>query len=111
MITVHFVSSGIDGEATVQSVPAKAGQSLMQAAVAAGVQGIAADCGGMLTCATCHVFVDAAWRDRLVPPDTDEQSMLDFTAAPREANSRLSCQLVLTEALDGLTVRLPATQY
>jgi 2Fe-2S ferredoxin len=55
--------------------------------------------------------VDAAWRDRLVPPDTDEQSMLDFTAAPREANSRLSCQLVLTEALDGLTVRLPATQY
>ncbi len=111
MITVRFVSAGIDGEGTVQSVPAKAGQSVMQAAVAAGVQGIAADCGGMLTCATCHVFVDAAWRDRLVPPDADEQSMLDFTATPREANSRLSCQLVLTEALDGLTVKLPASQY
>ncbi len=111
MVMVHFVSAGTEGESTVQSVQAKVGLSVMQAAVAAGVRGIAADCGGMLTCATCHVFVDAAWLDRLVPPDEDEQSMLDFTAAPREANSRLSCQLVLTESLDGLTVRLPVSQY
>lgn len=111
MVTVHFVSEGTEGESVAQSVQAKAGLSVMQAAVAAGVKGIAADCGGMLTCATCHVFVDTAWIDRLVPPDEDERSMLDFTAAPREANSRLSCQIALTEALDGLTVRLPATQY
>lgn len=92
-------------------VTGRTGKSLMQAAVAAGVDGIAADCGGCLTCATCHVVVDAEWAARLPAASADEQAMLDMTATPREATSRLSCQIELTAALDGLRVRLPATQY
>ena len=76
-----------------------------------GVDGIAADCGGMLTCATCHVFVREPWASQLPPPGTEELAMLEFTADLRRPNSRLSCQIQLTEALDGLTVDLPATQY
>ena len=83
----------------------------MQAAVEANVPGIAADCGGLLTCATCHVHVRAEWLDRLPPLSDDEATMLAFTASPRQPNSRLSCQLVLSEALDGLVVELPPTQY
>jgi 2Fe-2S ferredoxin len=92
-------------------ITGRTGKSLMQAAVAAGVDGIAADCGGCLTCATCHVVVDGEWAARLPVASTDEQAMLDMTATPREATSRLSCQIELTAALDGLSVRLPATQY
>jgi 2Fe-2S ferredoxin len=94
-----------------QAVAAREGDSLMQAAVAAGVAEIAADCGGMLTCATCHVHVPPAWRDRLPPPSADEDSMLEMTASPRDDGSRLSCQLLITADLDGLEVSLPQTQY
>lgn len=83
----------------------------MQAAVAANMPGIAADCGGLLTCGTCHVLVREPHASALPPPDADELGMLDFTATPRQPNSRLSCQIVLTEALDGLAVDLPASQY
>ena len=83
----------------------------MEAATSADVDGIAADCGGLLTCATCHVYVDATFAALLPPPDADELAMLAFTAVPRQANSRLSCQITLAEALDGITVTLPATQY
>ncbi len=83
----------------------------MQAAQSAGVEGIAADCGGSLTCATCHVMVREPWASQLPPPSADELAMLEFTAAPRLPHSRLACQIQLTEALDGLTVDLPATQY
>jgi len=109
MATVTLNLHTADGPA--QHITGRTGKSLMQAVVAAGMDGIAADCGGCLTCATCHVFVDAAWAARLPAPSTDEVAMLDMTATPREANSRLSCQIELTAALDGLTVRLPATQY
>lgn len=87
------------------------GQSLMRAAVAAGVRGIAADCGGVLSCATCHVIVDADWAARLPPPAADEAAMLEMTAVAREATSRLACQIVLQPALDGLSVHLPDRQY
>jgi 2Fe-2S ferredoxin len=87
------------------------GRSLMRAAQAAGVDGIAADCGGVLSCATCHVIVAPGWAARLPSPDADEAAMLEMTAAPREAGSRLSCQIVLTPAIDGLVARLPDTQY
>jgi len=83
----------------------------MRTAVDAGIDGIAADCGGCLTCATCHVIVDAAWAEKLSPPTDDELAMLEMTAAPRRPTSRLSCQLVLSAELDGLVVQLPATQY
>ena len=87
------------------------GVSLMAAATGAGVPGIAAECGGALRCATCHVVVDPAWAARLPPPAADELAMLELTAAEREATSRLSCQIVLTGALQGLLVRVPDRQY
>lgn len=90
---------------------AREGQSLMQAAVAAGLPGIEADCGGTLSCATCHVYVREPWVAALPPPADDEQAMLDFTASPRRPGSRLSCQLLLTPALDGMAVDLPASQH
>jgi ferredoxin, 2Fe-2S len=87
------------------------GQSLMQAALAADIEGIAADCGGCLTCATCHVYVDEAWLPKLLPPTAQENAMLELTAAQRRSNSRLSCQIRLMPELDGLRVELPDTQY
>lgn len=83
----------------------------MEAAVAANVPGIEADCGGLMTCATCHVLVREPFAARLPPPGPDELAMLEFTASPRHPNSRLSCQIELTEALDGLTVDLPISQH
>jgi 2Fe-2S ferredoxin len=83
----------------------------MRAAVAGGVEAIAADCGGTLSCATCHVLLDEPWRSRLPAPSADEDAMLELTATPREAGSRLSCQIVLDAALNGLVARLPARQY
>lgn len=107
MIKIHLVAAG--GAETTLEV--RTGQSLMQAAVAANVDGIAADCGGLLTCATCHVYVREPFAAQLPPPQADELGMLEFTAAPRRPTSRLSCQIDLQPALDGLTVDLPATQY
>lgn len=93
------------------TVAGREGRSLMRAAQAAGVDGIAADCGGVLSCATCHVMVASEWAARLPPPDADELAMLEMTAAPREPTSRLSCQIVLGADLEGLVARLPDTQY
>lgn len=106
-ITVTLVQP--DG--SQHSVQGRVGQSLMQAAVAVELDGINADCGGLLSCATCHVMFDPDWAARLPDPSVDERSMLEMTAAPREAHSRLSCQITLTPALDGLRARLPDTQY
>ena len=107
MIKVHLVPADGGEALTVQGKP---GQSLMQAAVAANVHGIEAECGGLLTCATCHVYVHEAFADKLPPASQDELGMLEFTASPRKANSRLSCQIALAPELDGLTVDLPPTQ-
>ena len=106
-ITVHLQAAS----GAVHLLRARVGRSLMKEAVSDGVEAIAADCGGSMSCATCHVMVDEPWFGRLPPPLPDELSMLEMTAAPREAGSRLSCQIVLTPGLDGLRVRLPATQY
>ena len=107
MIRVHLVAP--DGSET--TVEGREGDSLMQAAVAANVRGIEADCGGLLTCATCHVYVREPFAGRLPPPAVDELGMLEFTAAAHKANSRLSCQIALAPDLDGLTVDLPDTQH
>ena len=90
---------------------APAGISLMAAATGAGVDGIVAECGGSAICGTCHVYVDAAWLGHLPAPLEAEQVMLDCTASAREPGSRLSCQVMLTDALQGLTVRVPPRQY
>ena len=107
MITVYFVAPG--GATT--ALACKPGQSLMQAATSANLPGIEADCGGLMTCATCHVYVRAPHNAQLPPVSADEAAMLDFTAAPRQPHSRLSCQIDLTDALDGLTVDLPPGQH
>ena len=111
MITIHFVSIDKDGVRRDTPLQTRVGLSLMEAASAHDVEGIAADCGGLLSCATCHVFVSEPWASQLPPASQDEQAMLDFTAVMRTPASRLSCQIKLTASLDGLTVELPATQY
>lgn len=99
----------IEPDGATREVDAAEGQSVMEAAVQNGVQGIDADCGGCCACATCHGYVDDAWLDRLDPPDAVERDMLDF-AFRRQPNSRLTCQLVVQARLDGLLVRLPESQ-
>jgi ferredoxin, 2Fe-2S len=111
MITVHLIPDPAAGAAEPLRIQCKPGQNLMQAAVAANVKGIEGECGGMMTCGTCHVYVQEPYASRLPPRSADEDAMLGFTASPRRANSRLSCQIALTEALDGLTADLPASQY
>jgi 2Fe-2S ferredoxin len=87
-----------------------AGWSLMEGAVKNLVPGIDADCGGACACATCHVYVDPAWLDKLPPKQEMEETMLDFAQDVRP-NSRLSCQITVTPALDGLVVRTPKSQH
>jgi 2Fe-2S ferredoxin len=91
-------------------IEVKAGLTVMEGAVKHNVPGIDADCGGACACATCHVYIDAAWTDKVGSPSAMEESMLDF-AENVEPNSRLSCQIKVTEALDGLVVRMPESQH
>lgn len=86
------------------------GWSVMEGAIQNDVAGIVAECGGGCACATCHVVVANEWASQLPPIGALEGDLLDCTAAPREANSRLSCQLKLTAALSGLTVHIPDRQ-
>lgn len=119
IVTIIFIAAGAhklgsrglnDAQNSI-FVTAKAGKSVMDAATANDVAGIAADCGGSMTCATCHVIVSDEFAGLLPPPTDDELAMLAFTAAPRQTNSRLSCQIKVTAALDGLTLLLPPNQY
>jgi 2Fe-2S ferredoxin len=100
----------IEFNGTAHEVEATLGQSLMRAAVDNGVPGIDADCGGACACATCHVYVDPAWLARTGSRSEMEQSMLSFAAAAQD-NSRLSCQIPMTEALAGIVLRLPEGQH
>ena len=111
MVSIRFIAPQPDGSVRTQEVAAHPGGSVMQAAAGAGIDGIAADCGGMLVCATCHVYVAPEWASRLPAPVEDELAMLEFTAAPRREGSRLCCQIDITAQLDGLTVELPERQY
>lgn len=86
------------------------GMSLMQGAVRAGIEGIDAICSGAVVCATCHVHVAKEWVGRLPTPSTNEARTLDCTVEPDET-SRLSCQILVNDDLDGLVVRVPPTQY
>lgn len=106
MPTVIFVHA--DGRQTEREVPA--GTSLMIAATGGGVEGIVGDCGGVMSCATCHVVVDEAFADRLPPAGDTERQMLDYTAMPRQPTSRLACQIVMNDDLAGLRVRMADPQ-
>jgi 2Fe-2S ferredoxin len=88
---------------------ATVGQSLMQAAVNNGVDGIVADCGGNCSCATCHVYIEGTWPDLVSPASKEERDMIEC-ALHVEEHSRLSCQILVTPALDGLIVRIPVSQ-
>jgi 2Fe-2S ferredoxin len=102
---IQFI--GAKGTETIVDAPE--GWSVMEAAVKNGVSGILADCGGACSCATCHVFVDPAWVDRIPARSDDEEAMLEFAVDPAD-NSRLSCQIKVSAALDGMIVRLPKSQ-
>jgi len=106
MPTIHYIHP--DGRRS--TVEAKAGSSVMEAAIRNNVRGIEAECGGSCSCATCHVYVDPEFLRRLPAPDEMESELLEGVAAEREATSRLSCQIAVTPELDGLTVRIPVRQ-
>lgn len=106
MPTINFILK--DG--TTRAVEAPIGQSVMEAAIRNNVRGIDAECGGSCSCATCHVYVDDAFVDKLPAPDDMEQELLDGVAAERRAGSRLSCQIPLSVELDGIVVSVPAQQ-
>lgn len=91
-------------------VDVKSGLSVMEGAIKHNIPGIDADCGGACACATCHVYVDDAWTDKTGAASVMEESMLDF-AENVQPNSRLSCQIKITDAMDGLTVRMPESQH
>ena len=95
---------------TPHSVEVPVGTTLMRAATDNGVAGIDGDCGGNCACATCHVFVDPAWWTQVGARTAIEEEMLNFAAELRD-NSRLACQIKLTDGLDGLVVGLPEAQH
>lgn len=108
MAKVTYISS--DGES--QSFEIENGESVMRGAMENGIDGIVAECGGGLACATCHCYVDEAWADKAgTPTSQDERDMLEMTAAEIKPTSRLSCQIELSDELDGLIVHLPEAQY
>jgi len=96
-------------DGTVFEIHAEPGTSLMENAVRNSVPGIEAECGGACACATCHVYVDEAWQEEVGSPGAIEADMLDFAYDIRPS-SRLSCQIKIVDALDGLIVRMPERQ-
>lgn len=103
MPQVHWIMG--DGQRISDEV--NNGTNLMDAAQLNGIPGIAGECGGCLSCATCHVVVDPAWWDACPPVDEVENAMLDSVTTPRQACSRLSCQLNASAALDGIVLHVP----
>ncbi len=106
MTKITFVSA--EGQQTI--VDAIDGTSVMQTALDHEISGIQAECGGAMACATCHVYVDAAFQQLTGQATDHETEMLDFAACPVKPESRLSCQIEVSPLLDGLTVHLPESQ-
>ena len=105
MVKITF----IDVEGTARTVEGETGSTVMETAIKHGVPGIEAECGGACACSTCHVYIEEEWREKVGEPSPMEEDMLDFGYDVRE-NSRLSCQIKVTDALDGLVVRTPDKQ-
>jgi ferredoxin, 2Fe-2S len=97
-------------DGTREAIDVPVGTSVMRGAILNSVDGIVAECGGEMMCATCHVYVEPAQLPLTPAQSDDEKAMLEFTASERKPNSRLSCQLVVTSEMDGLVVHLPETQ-
>ncbi|MEO9821330.1 MAG: 2Fe-2S iron-sulfur cluster-binding protein [Paracoccaceae bacterium] len=96
-----------DGTAVTTEVAT--GTNMMEAAIAGNITGVIGECGGNLSCATCHVVVDPAWADKTGEVGDFEDAMLDATEAERTTTSRLSCQIIADDALDGLHLIVPST--
>tara|TARA_B100001175_G_C19056554_1_gene424530 strand:+ start:233 stop:556 length:324 start_codon:yes stop_codon:yes gene_type:complete len=92
------------------TVEVQIGLTVMEGARDNNIPGIEADCGGACACSTCHVYIDNDWINKLPPIDDIERDMLDFAFEPDENSSRLTCQLEVTEKLDGLIVKMPEKQ-
>lgn len=99
----------IEPDGTEREIDAEPGMTVMETAVDNNVEGIVAECGGACSCATCHVYVDEEWTDKLTPPDAQEDGMLDCVIE-RRPTSRLSCQIQVREELEGLRVTVPDLQ-
>ncbi len=99
----------IEFSGTKHVVDATPGMTVMEGAKQNGIPGIEADCGGACSCGTCHVYVDPAWMPKVGPRNPLEDATIDF-AFDVESNSRLACQIPVTEDLDGLVVRMPKSQ-
>jgi ferredoxin, 2Fe-2S len=105
MVKITF----IDTAGTARTVEGEVGSTVMETAIKNGVPGIEAECGGACACSTCHVYIDDAWREKVGEPSPMEEDMLDF-AYEVKPSSRLSCQIKVSEDLDGLTMQTPERQ-
>jgi 2Fe-2S ferredoxin len=105
MAKIRYIEFG----GTEHTLDIASGLSVMQGAVGNGVRGIIGECGGAASCATCHVYVDPAWINKVGEKNETEQALLEEVCDP-QPNSRLSCQISVTDELDGLVVRLPPKQ-
>jgi ferredoxin, 2Fe-2S len=105
MVKITYIDAG----GVARTVDGEIGSTVMETAIKNGVPGIEAECGGACACSTCHVYVDEAWREKTGEPSPMEEDMLDF-AFDVKPNSRLSCQIKVSEALDGLVVTTPERQ-
>ena len=99
----------IDKSGKNKSAEVDAGLSVMEGAIQNDIPGIDADCGGAMACATCHVYVEEKWLDKIPKAEEAEEDMIDMAFDPKK-NSRLSCQLIVSDELNGLTVTTPEKQ-
>lgn len=106
MVTITYITHN----GTETTVAAEVGATVMQTAVDNGIDGIVAECGGSCSCATCHCYVDESWWPVVGEADPIEKSVLPFAIEPQD-NSRLSCQITISQDMDGLVVRLPEAQF
>jgi 2Fe-2S ferredoxin len=102
--------SFIDKFGAESQVDCEIGATLMTSAKRAGIKGIEAECGGTLSCATCHVYIENA-DEKIAPASSSEDEMLEAVAAERKPVSRLACQIPITDGVDGIVVRIPETQF
>ncbi|MCB2047234.1 MAG: 2Fe-2S iron-sulfur cluster binding domain-containing protein [Novosphingobium sp.] len=111
MSTITINITDADGQAHTIA-DATTGITLMEVSKQNGIAGVLGNCGGGAACGTCHVYVDAAWQDRLPGPDSIEEDMLEILEDTRRDNSRLGCQIRLTDAMEGLVVKVaPPSDY
>ena len=103
--TINF----IEDDGTRHSVDAEEGQTVAEAAIQNGIDGIVAECGGARVCGTCHCYVDARWCTAAGTPDEEETMMLEYSEN-HQPDSRLGCQIAMSKALDGVVIHLPALQ-